>query len=797
MHFSGRPQSAGADHLWLREALQASLGVCPPRAPIRHRDKFGLFSGFQMRSQKDGVTPLRQRLLHMLANPKYQPLNKTDLAKRLGIPINARSAFRRLLTDLEKEGKIARIRKERYVLPQEADLIVGILQMNPQGFAYVLNGTGDGLGDVYISAENTSTAMHRDKVVARIIREDVPQLRSGRQRARRQGKVIKILERANKQIVGTLQQSKKFFYVVPDDPCLLHDIYVELDHQRLPRAPRINDKVVVRLEEWESRHLNPEGEIIEVLGPARAPGVDILGIIKKYDLPVEFPSGVLEQAEKIPLDIPPSALSHREDLRTVQVFTIDPDDARDFDDAIHVRRFADQWEVGVHIADVSHYVVPGSALDREAYKRGNSVYLPDRVLPMLPERLSNGVCSLRPDEDHLTKSVIIRFDQAGGLKSYRFAATIIRSRFRLTYREAYERLQRPPENQLDHFLHQAWQIASALRKRRFGKGALELDFPEVRVRVDQSGKAVGLIKEENDISHQLIEEFMLLANEIVGRETKNRSLPSVYRVHEDPDPEKLLEFRELARSHGLAPGDISRKRELQRFLKSIAGRPDEGLLKVSLLRSLRKAIYLPTPLGHFGLAKSDYTHFTSPIRRYADLIVHRAFDVLLSSDGQGARKKLARSSRLDELCEHISTTERIAADAEREATRLKKLEYLESLIGRPNRFRATVIEVRNYGLVVEVPDALITGLIHVSSLGGDFFVYDGARQQIYGRRTRFTLGLGDQLEVGVARVDRFKQQVDFTFVRKVPRQVETDGLENAGDKNRNTRRKIQGTGTGR
>jgi len=741
-----------------------------------------------MRSQKDGVEPIRQRLLNLLAHPKYQPLNKTALAKRLGLTVDERSSFRRLLIDLEKQGKIARIRKERYVLPQEADLIVGSLQMNPQGFGYVLNATGDGLGDVYIAAENTSTAMHRDKVVARIIREEVPQLRSGRQRARRQGKVIKILERANKQIVGTLQQSKKFFYVVPDDPCLLHDIYVELDHERLPRLPQVNDKVVVRLEEWESRHLNPEGEITEVLGPARAPGVDILGIIKKYDLPVEFPPGVLEQAEKIPLSIPPSSLRQREDLRTVPVFTIDPEDARDFDDAIHIRRFGDEWEVGVHIADVSHYVAPGSALDREAFKRGNSVYLPDRVLPMLPERLSNGVCSLRPDEDHLTKSVIIRFDQAGRPKNHRLAATIIRSRFRLNYREAYERLQRRPQNQLDHFLHQAWKIASALRERRFNKGALELDFPEVRVRLDQSGKAIGLIKEENDISHQLIEEFMLLANEIVGRETKNRSLPSVYRVHEDPDPEKLLEFRELARMHGLTPGDLSQKREMQRFLKSIAGRPDEGLLKVSLLRSLRKAIYLPTPLGHFGLAKGDYTHFTSPIRRYADLIVHRTFSALLSD--QSDRKQLIRSSRLDEVCEHISTTERIAADAEREAVRLKKLEYLESLIGSLQRFQATVLEVRNYGLLVEVPDALITGLIHVSSLGGDFFIYDGAKQQMYGRRTRFTLGLGDVLEVGVARVDRFKQQVDFTFVRKVPRVGEPEGSRDAHHEKRNTRGRV-------
>jgi ribonuclease R len=283
---------------------------------------------------------------------------------------------------------------------------------------------------------------------------------------------------------------------------------------------------------------------------------------------------------------------------------------------------------------------------------------------------------------------------------------------------------------------------------------------------------------------------MLLANEIVGRETKNRSLPSVYRVHEDPDPEKLLEFQELARAHGLTPGDLSQKREMQRFLRSIAGRPDEGLLKVSLLRSLRKAIYVATPLGHFGLAKTDYTHFTSPIRRYADLIVHRAFNALLRE--QPDRKSLLRSTRLEEVCEHISTTERIAADAEREAVRLKKLEYLESLIGRPHRFEATVLEVRNYGLVVEVPDALITGLIHVSSLGGDFFVYDGVKQQMYGRRTRFTLGLGDLLEVGVARVDRFKQQVDFTLARKIPRQVVTGRSENAGNKQGNTHRKRQG-----
>jgi ribonuclease R len=703
-----------------------------------------------------------QRLLELLRSPRYQPLNKTELAKELQIPLNERSRFRRLLNDLETAGKITRIRKDRYVLPKEADLMVGVLQVNPDGFGYLLNESGDGLGDLYVSAENQGTAMHKDRVVARIIRDRVLPERGGRHRANREGRVIKILVRTNQTIVGTLQRSKNFYYVVPDEPALVHDIYVTVQSGQMPRTPEVNDKVVVRLDAWEHRHLNPEGEIIEVLGPAQQPGVDILSIIRKHDLPVAFPEAVLQEADRIPLEIPEKELHAREDLRSMPVFTIDPENARDFDDAVHVTDADGGWSVGIHIADVSHYVKPGAALDREAMRRGNSVYLPDRVLPMLPERLSNIVCSLRPNEAHLTKSVFVEFDRVGRIKSYLFAATVIRSVARLTYRDALAILQRAPATPLEGDIHRAWRLAAILRERRFKQGALELDMPEVRVVLDGEGRAVGLLREENDISHQLIEEFMLLANELVAKQTRERLIPSVYRIHEEPDAQRLLDYRDQIRSYGIEVGDLSQRREMQRFLKMVVGRPEEAALKIGLLRSLRRAAYSPDALGHYGLAKTDYTHFTSPIRRYADLLVHRSFASMLPRH----RGKPLRSVDLASTCEHLSITERTAADAEREAVRLKKMEYFAGLARKPHRLQGTILDVRNYGLLVELKEALVVGMIRISSLDHDFFVFDPARQRITGRRSKLSFAVGDRVIVRVARVDSFRQRIDFGFVAK-------------------------------
>ena len=712
---------------------------------------------------------IREQILAILSRKDYRPLNKVEIARKIGVSGRARVALRRTLRELERAGEIARIRKDRYILPAEADLVTGRLSLHPAGYGF-LTPEKPGEPDVFIAAENIGTAMHGDRVVARISR-DVP---SERIKGRREGRVIRILERAHDTIVGTLQRSRNFYYVVPDDPRFVHDIYVRpvtalQEDRRTETAAAIGDKVVVRLDAWESRHVNPEGEIIEVLGPASAPGVDMLSIIRKYHLPTEFPREVLEQAERIPETVGTEQLAGREDLRGEFIVTIDPDDARDFDDAIHVRKLPNGgWRLGVHIADVAGYVEPGSALDREARRRGNSVYLPDRVIPMLPERLSNGVCSLRPGVDRLTHSVFIHFDTRGTVRSARFARSVIRSAHRLTYKQAYGILMSPPRDELSERLHVAWEFAALLRRRRFDHGALDLDFPEVKVWVDKQGEPARLERIENDESHQLIEEFMLAANEAVARELKKRAIPTIYRVHENPDPEKLAEYREFALSFNYKVGDVTHRAELQRLLAEIRGKPEEQALKIALLKSLKRARYDPQPLGHYGLAKTNYLHFTSPIRRYADLVVHRSLGregALRRPNATARRTYHPDMAEIASIADHISRTERNAADAEIDASLRKKLEFFQrQLTGRnPQIFPATVVDVRNYGLMVELPDALLTGLIHVSSLTDDFYLFEPARRQLIGRRSRKRFRVGDELSVFVARVDLFKRQVDFAI----------------------------------
>src|SRR5437867_2064396 len=731
---------------------------------------------------------IREQVLALLARKDYRPLNKVDIARRLGFGGSERVPWRRTLRELEHAGEIARIRKNRYVLPAEADLIAGKLSIHPAGYGF-LSPEKSGDPDIFIAAENIGTAMHGDRVVARISR-DAPH---DRIKGRREGRIIRILERAHDTIVGTLQRSRNFYYVVPDDPRFVHDIYVrpERDQQQGTSA-NVGDKVVVRLDVWESRHVNPEGEIIEVLGPASAPGVDVLSIIRKYHLPAEFSKDVLDQAERISEKIGSRQLESREDLRKEFIVKIVTDDARDFDDAIQVEKTSTDWRLGVHIADVATYVEPASVLDREARRRGNSVYLPDRVIPMLPERLSNGVCSLNPGVDRLTHSVFIHFDKHGVVKSARFARSVIRSAHRLTYKQAYAILTAPPADQLRERLHLAWELAAVLRKRRFEHGSPDLDFPEVKVWVDKDGRPVRLERVENDESHQLIEEFMLAANEAVARELKNRAIPTIYRVHENPDPEKLAEYREFVLSFDYKVGDLTHRVELQRLLAAFRGKPEEQALKIALLKSLKRARYAPQPLGHYGLAKANYLHFTSPIRRYADLVVQRSLGrdgTPLPSVGTRTTERRSRSDtpyhpsrrsvgaarlshhpdmgEMASIAEHLSITERTAADAEIDAAQMKKLEFFQRQLDQrnPQVFRASIVDVRNYGLMAELPDALITGLIHVSSLTDDFYLFEPARRQLIGRRSRKRFSVGDELSAFVARVDVFKRQVDFAIAQ--------------------------------
>ena len=714
---------------------------------------------------KNGRT-IREKLLALVRAPDYRPRDRDEIARALGLQGRDRVEVRKTLHELEHSGEIVRIRKNRYVLPSEADLVTGKLSIHQAGYGFLVPEKA-GEPDIFIAAENTGTAMNGDRVVARISRDVPPRrakVRAGQAAQHRsEGRVIRILERARDTIVGTLQQSRNFYYVVPDDPRLVHDVYVQVPPRaKLPKTPTRDDKVVVRLEAWESRHVNPEGEIIEVLGAATAPGIDMLSIVRKYDLPTAFPKSVLDEANRIPQSVEQKLIQGREDLRNQFIVTIDPDDARDFDDAINVEKIDNTggWRLGVHIADVSAYVTPDSALDREARRRGNSVYLPDRVIPMLPERLSNGVCSLNPDVDRLTHSVFIEFDKNGRAKNAGFARSVIRSAKRLTYKEAYAILQAKRNGELSRRLHTAWELASLLRRKRFEQGSLDLDFPEVKVHLDADGKPTRLERVENDQSHQLIEEFMLAANEAVARELRHRSIATIYRVHEDPDPEKLGEYREFILSFGYKVGDLSHRKEVQRFLASISGKPEEQALKIGLLKSLKRARYAAQPLGHYGLAKANYLHFTSPIRRYADLVVHRTL----------AERNLLRRSKIDigqieSLADHISNTERNAAEAEIESVRLKKLQFFEQQLKErdPQVFRAAIMDVRNYGLVVELPDALVTGVVHVSTLSDDFYRFDAAQRRLLGRRTNRRFSVGDEIRVFVARVDTFKRQIDFAI----------------------------------
>ena len=724
---------------------------------------------------------LPARILALMRSPRYQPLDKVEFSKKLGIPADDRGEVREALKALEERGEIARIRKDRYVLPEAADLVTGVLQVHATGNAHLLS-ERPGQPDLYIGSANTGTAMNGDSIVARIIHEGgegAEPLRGRRPGAgeRREGRVIRILKRASETIVGTLQRTKKFHYVIPDDPRIVHDIYVHPGEHPLPSPPAVGDKVVVRLDEWNSRHISPEGEIVEVLGPASAPGIDMLSIVRKFNLPTVFPDAVMEEAHGIPDRVPPAELERREDLRAALIYTIDPDDARDFDDAIQVEQTPTGWRLGVHIADVSHYVAPGTALDKEAYLRGNSVYLADRVIPMLPERLSNGICSLKPAVERLTRSAFIEFSRNGKMKGARFSTSVIRSAARLTYKQAYailtgntpeplpatvpDRTEVIPPEVIEN-IRLAWELASILRKNRFAQGSLDLDFPEVKVWLDANGAPVKLEKIENDISHQLIEEFMLAANEAVARETKHKNYPAIYRIHENPDDDKLAEYRDLVRNYGYRVGDLTQRGEVQKLLEAIKGKPEEYALKIGFLKSLKRAAYSTQPLGHYGLAKGNYTHFTSPIRRYADLIVHRIVGHI------GEQRQRLAAADLPAVATRISQTERTAEEAERESVKLKKIEFFMLAATRQEKFQAVILDVRNFGMIVELPEYLVNGLVHVSTLSDDFYLFDPVRFRFIGRQRQRIFSVGDRLEVAVQKVDLYKQQIDFQLAPEQP-----------------------------
>ena len=693
---------------------------------------------------------MEEQILKLLGRADYIPANVPELLRKLRLPPNRQQDLQRVLCGLAQSGRITRAKGNRYLQSRAADLVPGRIRINRQGKGF-LQPDDPGMPEVMIPEAATSTALHEDRV---LVRRDVKAkgLRPGGLEPET-GAVIRILERKRTKIVGTMQRGREFLYVIPDDPRLPHDIYVPPPRD-LGRPARVGDKVVVELREWQSRHTNPEGEIIEVLGAPDDEGVDMLSVLRQYSLPLHFPPSVLQEGRSIGTIVPTPETAGREDCRRDPVITIDPDDAQDFDDAICLQRISrEQWKLWVHIADVSHYVKPGTALDEEARRRGNSTYLVDRVIPMLPEALSNELCSLKPNVDRLTKCVEFLLTNDGQGLGTKFYPAVIHSQRRFTYKEVLAILQRKPSDPIEQMLHDANALAQKIRRRRFKAGSLDLDFPEMKIRLDEGGRVAGIEKVENDVSHQLVEECMLLANEAVATRLMRQNVPAIYRVHEEPSERRLQEYREELLSHHVPCGNLTRRPEVQKLLQKLGTIPIGAALKIGFLRSLMRARYAVEPLGHYGLAKTRYTHFTSPIRRYADLVVHRA----LFRSGHGTVRSLK------DTADYISDTERNSADAERDSKDVKLYAFLKAQLRspKPTPYPALVTEVRNFGFFVDVPGLAMSGLVHLSSLEDDFYLFDPKQNHLIGRRRRRMIRLGDKVQVQVAKVDSFKKQVDF------------------------------------
>ena len=674
--------------------------------------------------------------------------------------------------------------------------LVGRIQFRAGGSAFVVREGVAGEAAqpaLQVFSEDTGVALPGDRVIAR----EFPG-RKGRRPGEKVGEVVRVLERSRDTIVGDLRATRRGYVVQPDDPRFSLEIHVEdpADADVTP-SPRPGDKVVVKLGEWRRREHPLTGTIVSRLGRTHEPRAELAGIFLRYDLATQFPADVELEAAALPDRVHARDAEHRLDYRDKAVFTIDPDDAKDFDDALSYEKLdGGDIRVGIHIADVSTYVRPGTALDREAQRRGNSTYLVGVVVPMLPEKLSNGLCSLVEAQDRLCKAVFLTFDRKGKLKQTDYANTVIRSRKRLTYKQAYaflfeddfgkiRALPLPPKHQtgstgralrdlseaemrdLQTWIRALWQIASRLRRERMAHGSLDLDMPETKIFVDEQGYADRLEKIEHDESHQLIEEFMLAANEAVARVTRSHKLAALYRVHDEPDIEKLEDLRALLQTFEIKVGDLTRREELVKLLKVLRDHPQGYTLRTQLLRSLKKAAYRHSPDGHFGLAKNDYTHFTSPIRRYADLVVHRVFDHYLSKHARHASAPGHRAgyerAHTERLGEHLSLTEVNSAEAERDSVKVKLLEFFEREVDKRPRtkFAAVITDVRPNGFFIELVESMTFGFVAASSLGDDYFTLNQAGTALVGRRRKKHYTLNDRLDVVVEKVDRYKRLIDF------------------------------------
>ena len=698
----------------------------------------------------------RKKIIYeFICDDMYVPMKLKELAILLQVPKEQRSELKAVMDALEAEGKVHVSQKGKY-LKGVGRTLRGVYQAHPRGFGFVtIEGETD---DIFIPEKETNGALHGDTV--EILLTASPEGK------RKEGKIVKIAERGTTKIVGLYQvaKGKHYGFVIPDNQRFLQDIFVP---EERAKGAVDGHKVVVELTSYGSDNAKPEGKIVEILGHVNDPGVDIMSIVKSYDLPVEFPEKVMNQAERVPEEVSDADMAGRKDLREWVMVTIDGEDAKDLDDAVSLTRTEDgkNWILGVHIADVANYVQERSALDREALHRGTSVYLADRVIPMLPHRLSNGICSLNAGVDRLAMSCIMTVDAKGDVIDHEICESVIRVNERMSYTSVKKILEDHDEEETTRYIdlvpmfEEMEQLAGILRNRRHQRGSIDFDFPESKIMLDEEGHPMEIHSYDRNVATKIIEDFMLLANETVAEEYYWREIPFVYRVHETPDEDKIKKLAILINNFGysLHISDEVRPGQIQKLLAKIQGTPQETMISRLALRSMKQARYTPENDGHFGLAARYYTHFTSPIRRYPDLQIHR----IIKDDLRGRmnEKKMEHyQTILPEVTRQASETERRAEEAERETIRLKKAEYMEAHIGEV--FEGVISGITNWGIYVELSNT-IEGLVHVANMYDDHYDYYEDRYEMVGEHTGKTYKLGETVYVRVIDADCLTRTIDF------------------------------------
>ena len=706
--------------------------------------------------EQEKLEQRKQTIYGLICDDLYVPMKIKEIAILLNIPKEQRDELEEVLNALLEEGKIELSKKGKYSKARNK-LIIGHFVGHTRGFGFVEQEEGE---DIFIPETQTGGAMHGDEVQVVLLPDG-----SGR---RQEGRIVKIITRANTQIVGTFEKNKTFGFVRPDNQKLGPDIFVPMERSK---GAVTGHKVVVELTDYGKDGKKPEGKVVEILGHINDPGTDILSIVRGYDLPMEFPERVLRQAENVGKPVSAADMQGRLDLRDWQAVTIDGEDAKDLDDAITLTLEGEYYRLGVHIADVTNYVQEHSALDAEALERGTSVYLVDRVIPMLPHTLSNGICSLNAGEDRLALSCIMKIDKKGNVIDHELAETIIRVDRRMSYTAVKKILAEKDEETIQEYRELVpmfecmEELAAILREKRRSRGSIDFDFPETKMILDEAGRPLEIRPYERNVATKIIEDFMLIANETVAQDFFWQELPFVYRTHENPDPEKIQKLAAFINNFGyslrIGQEEVHPK-ELQKLLVKIEDTPEEALISRLTLRSMKQAKYTTINTGHFGLATRYYCHFTSPIRRYPDLQIHR-----IIKENLRGRLNEERITHYDGLLPQVasltSRLERRAEEAERECEKLKKVEYMSERIGEV--YEGVISGITSWGIYVELPNT-IEGMVHVSKLEGDYFRYQEDTYEMVGETTNLRYKLGQRVKIQVESADRFMRTIDFIFVKE-------------------------------